>query len=326
MSVSISVVPSQADDTTPSDAAPIVSIPPPAELTLGGETILRLAGSPGGFAPQARVDAIMDRLTPVLATPDLKPSDVVIFAPAGAPPAIYVLGRGLITVDNASAKASGIGTPMQTAVVWAKKLQQILPLVDIRLPNEPEPVLPKNPPLLIATKLSQVGGSVGEVDWNNHLVLALLVSPVAGVTPAQYTDTINRRLAVAINEAGTGPITITTQVERRDPGRCVDVLIGSTRLLSATKPEAVAAGITSQQVLAEIWAGNLQRILTPITIPPPPPNPTPPVILTGSEERTKAEESLLNPTLSSKKQLRWADQKCLHSKSWQDAPCAKHFL
>ena len=232
------------------------------DLTLGGAVIFRLAGPAGGGTLQGRLDAVTDRLNAILAHPDIGPSDVVVYDPPGSPPEIYVLGRALVDVDSASAQASGIGTPLQTAVVWAKRLQQILPLVDIRLNGEPEPTVPPDPPLVVTPRLTEVGGSVGEVDWKRHLVISLSYSPIKSLTPAQYCDSIRLRLLDTIIAAGATPIVASTCSCPGLPAHSYDVMINSTRLITVTKDEAVAAGITSAEVLAEIWCGNLQSALS----------------------------------------------------------------
>ena len=268
-------IPTYADTPiTPAQPPPVnAALEPPkevtssADLTLGGEVILRLKGNERGATPQDRVDAVLDRLNLVLSHPDISASDVVVFTPKGASPEIYVLGRALISVDKESALGSGIGTPLQTAVVWAKRFQQILPLVDVRLNNEPEPTVPPNPPLLVTSNFSNVGGSDGEVDWNSHLIISLSTSPIPGVTPAEYCDWIDRRLAAAIDGAGAGPIVVTAVVPAKDPTRSVDVFINSTRLITASPAEAKVAGIVSPKILAEIWCGNLQAALTPTVNP-----------------------------------------------------------
>jgi hypothetical protein len=242
--------------TTKDPAPPPVT---PAELTLGGQVILRISSSAGGEDPQDRVDKITDRLTAILAHPDIRPADVVLYHPPGKSPVIYVLGRNLITVDPLSAKQSGIGNQMQTAITWAKRLQQILPFVDIRKPNEPEPTIPANPPLLITSELKKVGGSEGKIEWNGHLVALITVSPDSGKTPAEFADLINARLALALNVPADTPIDVTTETEQHTPGHPVEVMINSTRLMSATKALAKAVGLTSPMILAEIWAGNVQR-------------------------------------------------------------------
>lgn len=179
--------PVRAQDSTPGGADD-------GNVSIGGQVVMRLRSASGGLSVADRVDAIEDRLTDVISVPDIKTSSVVVYAPAGHAPVIYVLGRRLITVDAATVKSAGGGDAKQLAIQWAKRLQQILPRVDIRLPNEPEPVVPAHPPLLVTSDLSQVGGNVGYVVFRNKSVMRLVGVQPGGLTAVERAVMLSRRL------------------------------------------------------------------------------------------------------------------------------------
>ena len=69
-------------------------------------------GTAGGMTPEQRVDVIMSRITPLLGTPIIRPSDVVVYIPPAKSrynryPVIYALGRRIVTVDPETVKSSG---------------------------------------------------------------------------------------------------------------------------------------------------------------------------------------------------------------------------
>jgi len=239
----------------------------PADLNLGGYPVLRLRGTAGGLTPDQRVGVILSRVTPLLGNPVILPSDVVVYLPPPKSrynryPVIYALGRRLITVDPATVKAAGGGkTPLEVATVWAKRLQQVLPRVNWRPSNAPEPKIPLDPPLTVTTDFAQVGGDNAPVTLRGKVILKVRGPQAGGLTPAERADMLTARLARLANQpAATAQdavkVTMTTM------GGAALALAGTT-LLSVTPQDAAAANVTKPSLLAESWAKNLRAVLTP---------------------------------------------------------------
>jgi hypothetical protein len=282
---------------------------PPADVAIGGEVVMRLRSSAGGRTPAERAADITDRLTRLVAVPDLTPSDVVVYTPDHKPPVIYVLGRKLITVDDSTAVASG-AKPIDLATKWAKQLQQVLPRVDIRLPNEPEPVVPAAPPLTVTSDFNQLGGDVGDVMLHDKLVMRLRGPQPHGLTAAERADMIGAWLASAIHAipdiapadikavaVPPAPKIKTTSVSRHSRHRrkaardaessptapdtpapaastatvpSAKLMVGKREIITVTPADAASTGIASPLLLAQGWAKNIRNVVFP------PPKPAPP--------------------------------------------------
>ncbi len=104
---------------------------PPAEVTVGGELILRIRFSAGGMTPQQRADAITMRLRTILQDPDIQPADVVVKPIAGGEAGIYVKDQLLITVDRRHAEFHKT-TPLKLGEIWAKHLREVIPQVNVK--------------------------------------------------------------------------------------------------------------------------------------------------------------------------------------------------
>ncbi|GIV16304.1 MAG: hypothetical protein KatS3mg022_1739 [Armatimonadota bacterium] len=103
----------------------------PAEVTVGGELILRIRFSAGGMTPQQRADAITMRLRTILQDPNIQPSDIVVKPIAGGEAAIYVKENLLVTVDKKHA-ALNKTTPLKLGEIWAKHLREVIPQVNVK--------------------------------------------------------------------------------------------------------------------------------------------------------------------------------------------------
>lgn len=284
----------------------------PADVTLGGEVVLRLRATAGGYTPQQRVGVIEERLTRTLAVPGIKPSDTVVYSAPGKPPVIYVLGRRLITVDASTVKAAGGGTAMELATQWAKRLQQLLPRVNYRPSNAPEPVIPANPPLLVTDDLSKIGGT-GSVVLSGKIVARLAPQPGSKTTATERADLIGDRLEriVAVRQAKSAlqsadiqavappgakpaelktpdpkmpeakktakPQTSTPTPNMPTPPPPAQVTIGQTIALTASADDAAAAKMPSPAVLANVWAKNIRAALGLPVVPSPAAPAAPPV-------------------------------------------------
>jgi len=241
----------------------------PADLNLGGYPVLRLRGTAGGMTPDQRISVILSRVTPLLGNPVILPSDVVVYLPPPKSrynryPVIYALGRRLITVDPATVKAAGGGkTPLEVATLWAKRLQQVLPRVNWRPSNAPEPKIPANPPLTVTTDFAQVGGDPAPVTLRGKVILKLRGSQLGGMTAAERADMLTARLARLANQAAaTAPDAVQAATL---PTGDASLALAGTPLLSVTAQDAKAAGVAKPLLLAQSWAKNLRAVLTPLT-------------------------------------------------------------
>ena len=254
--------------------------PNEADLILGGYRILRLRGSAGGLAPDQRIGAVTDRLTPLLGNPSILPADVTIYLPPAKSrynryPVIYVLGRRVITVDPATVKAAGGDkTPLQTATIWAARLQQVLPRVNWRPSNAAETVIPVHPPLTITHEFAEVGGFTAPVILRGKVVLTLRGPQPGGMTAAERGDLLTSRLTrLAYHPGADAPDAV--QVASLPTGDASLSLLG-TPLVSVTAKDAEAAGFPAPSDLAESWAKKLRAVLAP----KPAPAPAPPLSVT----------------------------------------------
>ena len=238
----------------------------PAYLTLGGYNILCLRGTAGGMTPDQRVSVITSRLTPLLGNPVIKPSDVVVYIPPADSkynryPVIYALGRRIVTADPATVKASGLNeTPLQAATLWAKKLQQVLPRINWRPSNMPEPKVPAHPPLTVTHDFSQVGGQVAPVTLRDKVVLKLRGPQTGGMTAAERADLLTERLKRLANSPDADkPDAV--QVSDLPDGNATLTLAG-TPVLTVTPSDVAGSGAANPDALASSWAKNLRSVLT----------------------------------------------------------------
>lgn len=118
-------------------AAPPAHALEPGEVALGGEIIIRLRVPAGGLTIQQRGDLVQDRINELVAITDLNENDVTVL-PLREGPTIFVRGRKFLTVDKATAEASG-RKPDALARAWARRLAGVLPEVNVRLPGTPPP-------------------------------------------------------------------------------------------------------------------------------------------------------------------------------------------
>ena len=260
----------------------------PATLNLGGYDILCLRGTAGGLSPAQRVDVILSRVTPLLGTPKILPSDVVVYLPpkdsrVNRYPVIYALGRRIVTVDPATVKTSGlIQTPLQAATLWAKRLQQVLPRVNWRPSNAPETKVPADPALTITPDFSKVGGETAFVILRGKTVLRLRGPQTGGMTAAERADLLDARLE-RLASLPAASASDAVQVSPPPANTATLIFVGQP-VITVTSEDAKAAGLADPQMLAQSWAKNLRRILAPsvpalpaVPLDGTPPPATPPV-------------------------------------------------
>ncbi len=265
----------------PSDT-PVAEPSAPADVELGGMMILRVRAAAGGQTAQERADLLTSRLTDLLGFPGIVPADVTVYAPPGQPPAVYALGRRVLTVDAATTAAAGGGVPLMLATRWARRLQQVLPRVNYRPSNMPEPVIPPNPPLTVTDKLEQVGGGIGTVTLHGKDVFRVIGPQPGGLTAVERADALTSRLARLANrpEASSPDALKVTLVPQKAPTKRVKtghviqtradvycLTLAGTPVLTVTPDDATGAGATSAQQLAQRWAKSIQAALTPAAQP-----------------------------------------------------------
>jgi len=241
----------------------------PADLTLGNEVVLRLRASAGGMTPQQRVGTVEGRLANVLGTPNIRPSDVVVYAPAKGAPVIYALGRRLITVDTATVRAAGTpgAKPLTVATSWAKRFQQVLPRVNYRPSNAPEPKVPANPPLLITSDFAKVGGNKGFVVLRGKPILTLHGPQNGGLTAQERADALSARLErLAHKPEVQGPDGVAVKTgalaskSNAKAGDDITVQVADTPFITVEPSEARFAGTTPANLAAQ-WASHIRAVL-----------------------------------------------------------------
>jgi hypothetical protein len=117
----------------------LAAVPHPdtVDITLGGEVVMRLRGSLGGYTAKQRADQITERLTPILSLPNLQPADVQARPIAGTDEAaIYVRDLLLVTIGWQNARANNT-TPSLLAQRYVETLRRVLPQVAPRMSNSP---------------------------------------------------------------------------------------------------------------------------------------------------------------------------------------------
>jgi hypothetical protein len=246
--------------TVPTQAASSVDSGP-ADLTLGGLFILRIWGGMGHMTAQERVDQMESRLSPILGNAIIAPEDVVVYNPKKPPyPVIYVFGRRFATVDAATAKANG-GTPQQVAVKWAKRLQQVLPKLNWRPANAPEPVIPPNPPMTITDQLAEVGGREGVVTVRGKKVFRLVGLQPDGLTAAERADLIQARLNQALVASNGGDEPAIKIVPSQLNPEARELIVNDAPVIEVTRSMVVAAKLPASDVLAGVWKKNIRWAL-----------------------------------------------------------------
>ena len=244
--------------TTPDTSASAAPAAAPADLTLGNEVVLRLRASAGGQTPQQRVGTVESRLVYVLGTPNIHPSDVVVYTPAKGAPVIYALGRRLITVDTATVRAAGTpgAKPLDVATRWAKRFQQVLPRVNYRPSNAPEPKVPAHPPLLVTSDFAKVGGNKGFVTLRGKPILTLHGPQDGGLTAQERADALSARLERLANQSqAQGPDGVAVQTKG-----AVTVQVAQTPFVTVDASEAKFASTTEAKLAAQ-WAAHIRAAL-----------------------------------------------------------------
>jgi len=233
-------------------------------LNLGGETVVSLRPAAGQTAA-GRVDAVTDRLNVILGVPYIQPSDVAVLTSPPQAPVIFVLGRRLLTLSSDTASDGQPGSSLALALRVARRLQQILPRIDYRPSNEPEPVIAPNPPLTITSNIALVGGDTGQAQWRGRTAFTLrgLQPPdVKGVrrTAAERGDLLTSRLSeIAAHLTGTLDPALVTVSDL--PNGNSQLRVGEFALANVTLSDALFYAANSPRELAEKWAHEFRASL-----------------------------------------------------------------
>jgi hypothetical protein len=108
-----------------------------ADIALGGEVVMRLRGTLGGYTAQQRAGEVTQRLTPILSQPNLQPDDVQVRQlPGSSDAAIYVRDRLLVTIGWRDARANST-TPYLLAQQYVQTLRRVLPEVAPQMNTSP---------------------------------------------------------------------------------------------------------------------------------------------------------------------------------------------
>jgi hypothetical protein len=126
--------PASTDQSAPAAPAPEATESNTGDISLGGRVVMRLRVGSGGLSVQERANKVYDRLTRILSIEELMPEDVRV-RPNRYGPTIFVRDEKLLTVDEATAQASGT-TPDALAQAWARNLAEIIPSVNVRRRGE----------------------------------------------------------------------------------------------------------------------------------------------------------------------------------------------
>ncbi|MBV9852299.1 MAG: hypothetical protein JO250_21750 [Armatimonadetes bacterium] len=257
------------------------------DLHIQPAILVRFPVRPGADPAQAAND-LEDRYNEILVDNQtlnrfIQPADVIIYAPAPPPPkrtrltraaalsspkptsyAIYVLGRRLILVDAAMAAASGGVSPRSLAIRWAKQFQQSLPQLCWRPPAQSDPQVPADPPLIITTDLTQVGGDTGDVFFRGRKVFTLHGVQSDGKTAIDRAEALSRRLGLLVGRYGSAlPADQQVQAQPDAAPGSVTLRLGQSALATLTPADARANGAPSAQALADLWAAALNQAWHP---------------------------------------------------------------
>lgn len=95
------------------------------DIAVGGEFVMRIRTGAAGLTQDQRVNAVTERLVPILSMPNLSAQSVhEIYHPNSVE--IWVGNHLLITTTPADAKANGLNLHQQTKL-WADSLKKVLP-------------------------------------------------------------------------------------------------------------------------------------------------------------------------------------------------------
>jgi len=95
------------------------------DITVGGDLLLRVRSSAGGFTVRERTDRIYERLMTVIGEPQVMPDEVIV-KKASPDYAVFVRNRMIVTIDARTARANGT-TPYKLGQVWLKSLRKQMP-------------------------------------------------------------------------------------------------------------------------------------------------------------------------------------------------------
>lgn len=243
-----------------------------ADLTSDGTFILRLRGSYNGVSAQDRVYRLGKRLDAILDDPSINASDVVVYAPGReAAPTIFIAGRRFVSVDAAAAAAAD-AAPKAVAMQWARHIQQLLPGLSARRVKASVVATPVLPALKVTDRLEDVGGSVGVVTYQNHVLLHVRGIQTGMVTSAEKADAIQERMdaALAKGDPREGADVQIQILPVREIGRSrvapVRLIVNGMGVTDIDERMSSAMGYASPDELAQAWMHNIQTVIASIPV------------------------------------------------------------
>ena len=231
---------------------------PPGEIALAGQIVMRLRVGAGRLTLEERAALVQQRLIEVLSVPKLKPSDVSV-RPSRYGPTIYVREQKLLTIDAPTALAANM-KPDQLATAWAARLAQILPEVNIRLPEGPArvattPAPAPDPAVPPAPAPARAGNTLVDVAGKDARFSTLLKA----VEAAGLADTLK----------GAGPFTLlapTNDAFAKLPAGALDELLkpeNKERLASVLKYHLAVGAYRAADVAGKTSTFSVPSVLGP---------------------------------------------------------------
>lgn len=198
--------------------------------------------------------------------------------------AIYALGRKLITVDAALAKANGQPSAKLQAIKLAKQFMQLLPSVCYAPPTLPSYTPPANPPVNYTYDLSAVVPKdvTSRVELWGKPLFKLAGIQDGNQTPPDRAALLNQKVGYVIGAPGkhTPDEIIVVKLVKN-----AKVLVGTKELFSFSASDALANQSASSLALAEkvaltIKNAMMEKMAPPVEETAPPVEPTTPPVET----------------------------------------------
>lgn len=234
-----------------------------SDLTMSGVQVLRLSG------PQAdvRVRECADRLTAILADPSLTASSVVVYAPEHAQAAIYVGGHRFVDVDPASVLAAS-RPARDLGVKWARNLQQLMSPLDAHEVGDAG----ASPAVKVTDRITDVGGTIGDVMYKKHLLFRLRTVPTGHETAADRAVLLQGRLlrALAKGDPTEAPDVQVQILPLREIGKSrvtsARLLVNGDMVIEIDEATSNACGAASPTELAQGWLARIQSVIASIPV------------------------------------------------------------
>jgi hypothetical protein len=118
--------------------------------------------------------------------------------------------------------------------------------------------VPANPPLKIARDLSEVGGSVGNVEVYGKLVMVIRGPQPGGLTAAERADILHARIQqIARLKAPLTANDVTVAGNANDPKSSAEIDIAGSAIYTVTPADARLSHTLGALALAGMWRDKL---------------------------------------------------------------------